>query len=98
MRAIEVATAREAAARNLQAMTHPQQGIYWVKPQSKQQPSKPNSKTGIMSLLSLVLVVGGGSHKRYDCPFKNAKCFSCDRKGHLSKFCFSKPKSDYSNL
>ena len=89
------ATAREAAARNVQAMTHSQQGIHWVKPQSQQQSSKPNNKTGNNKPSK---PCSGWSHWRNDCPFKNDKRFSCDRKGHLSKFCFSKPKSDSSNV
>ena len=96
-RAIEVATARQAAARNVQAMTHPQQGIQFVKHQSQQQPSKPNTKTG-NNKPSKPCSGCGGSHWRNDCPFKNAKFFNCDRKGHLSKFCFSKSKSDSSNV
>ena len=64
-------------------MTHPKQGIHWVKPQSQQQPSKPNTKTG-NNKPSKPCSGCGGSHFRIDCLFKNAKCFSCDRKGRLS--------------
>ena len=92
-----MATAREAAARNVQATTHPQQCNHWVKPQSQQQPSKPNTKTGNNNP-SKPCSGCGGSHWRNDCPFKTAKCFSCDRKSRLSKFCFSKTKSDSSNV
>ncbi|XP_058985045.1 uncharacterized protein LOC131805640 [Musca domestica] len=34
----------------------------------------------------------GGRHVLKDCKFKNAKCFSCSKVGHISKVCKSKTK------
>ena len=32
----------------------------------------------------------GNSHWKKDCPFKDAECHKCKRKGHIAKVCFSK--------
>ncbi|XP_073820944.1 uncharacterized protein [Musca autumnalis] len=34
----------------------------------------------------------GGRHVRKDCKFKNAKCFTCGKPGHISKMCKSSTK------
>ncbi|XP_058839737.1 uncharacterized protein K02A2.6-like [Topomyia yanbarensis] len=31
----------------------------------------------------------GGNHNRSQCKFRDAKCFNCERKGHISKVCKS---------
>ena len=92
-RALEIATAREAAARDGQAMSHPQQGAHFV--QSTKSLTSMSRQSSAPKKPSNPCAGCGGSHWRNDCPFKNAQCFGCHRKGHLQKVCYaakSKPK------
>ena len=34
----------------------------------------------------------GGKHQATACPFKEAECYACRKKGHIAKVCRSKPK------
>ena len=34
----------------------------------------------------------GGKHQAMSCPFKEAECYTCRKKGHIAKVCCSKPK------
>ena len=34
----------------------------------------------------------GGKHQQRDCPFKEAECHRCKKKGHLAQECHSKTK------
>ena len=35
----------------------------------------------------------GGKHQAMSCPFKEAECYACRKKGHIAKMCRSKPKA-----
>ena len=37
----------------------------------------------------------GGWHYKPDCPFKDAECYTCKKKGHLQKVCYSKNKPNF---
>ena len=92
-RAVEVATAREAAARDVHAMCHPNQAVHNVskpstsntKPKYSSKPNystKPNKPDKPCSGC-------GKNHWRKDCPYKDATCYGCNRKGHLKSHCYT---------
>lgn len=55
----------------------------------KSSDSKPSNVTPRQSCFGC-----GGKHWKSDCPFKNAKCYSCQQVGHISKVCRNKSKGN----
>ena len=40
----------------------------------------------------------GRKHWKSDCPFSNAECFLCKKKGHIAKVCFTKKQNSKSSV
>lgn len=107
-RSVEIATAREAAHRDVQAMGHhPINKIHNVNYSkktgnstnySKSRSNVPtkvptNSKVTGKNKPKSACSGCGQLHWRKDCPYKEAECFACHRKGHLKNMCFTQKKS-----
>ena len=58
------------------------------KPDSNQ--SHPKSKVSKSSKPNQPCSGCGNRHWRRDCPFKDAECHKCQKKGHIAKACFTK--------
>ena len=103
-RAVEIAIAREAAARDVKEFGHKQSNNsakevnivkttktnFAKKPRpvgGKEKPSKPEKPCSGC----------GKYHWKNDCPFKDKDCFSCKKKGHISKVCLNKGKQNSSS-
>ena len=87
-KAVEIATAREEAAKDVMAMGRQPLGVNKVdKPFPKNKQSVPNSGD---SFSSKPCSGCGGKHWKCKCPFKDSICHKCGKKGHLKKVCFSK--------
>ena len=87
-KAVEIATAREEAAKDVMAMGRQPLGVNKVdKPFSKNKHSMPKSGD---SFPSKPCSGCGGKHWKSKCPFKDSVCHKCGKKGHLKKVCFSK--------
>ena len=87
---VEIATAREAAARDVQAMCQPSPNVHNVgvgnSNESKyKKNSKPNASKPNLSKPRKPCSGCGRNHWRNDCPFKDSTCFNCNQKGHLPK-------------
>ena len=110
-RAVEIATAREAARRDVQAMgrvavnkvqhktphTKPR-NTYNSSSQPKYNPSQNTKGDNTPKSIPNTPCSGCGKmHWRRDCPFKNATCNVCHRKGHIQTVCYQarkeKPKA-----
>ena len=110
-KAVDIATAREAALRDVQAMS----GETVNRVQSRVRPGKSQSQTSNFKSYKSGTNVKhsntanshpkstdskpktpctgcGNFHWKKDCPFKNAECHACKKKGHLKKMCFESPK------
>lgn len=86
-RAVEMATAREAAARDVHAMSRPNHNVHAVSTFPK---PKQNNKANTRETKPTKPCSGCGSnHWRNECPFKDAICFGCEKKGHILKCCFN---------
>lgn len=95
-RALEIAIAREAAARDGQAMSHPQHGAHFVQ-SSHSSKSAPDTNFKSNNKPNNPCAGCGGNHWRKECPYINSTCHSCNKKGHLQKCCYaskSKPKTN----
>ena len=103
-KAVSMATAREIASKDVQAMSSG--SVHYV-PGSQSGPKKKNStfssknrafgksKSGDTSSSSVgsntpkTPCTGCGKlHWKRECPFKNATCHACKQKGHIKKVCF----------
>ena len=108
-KAVSMATAREAASKDVQAMSSGT--VHYVPSKSpvlkktfmsgpasnsssfKSSSSKAKSFVSNSSNMSNVPKMPcsgcGKLHWKRDCPFKNATCHSCKRRGHIKKMCFT---------
>ena len=96
-RALEMATAREAATRDVQAMggasnmiarvkedyDNSSRSTNFVKSKSNFKSSRTNDSKPEKPCSGC-----GAKHWKADCPFKDAECFLCKKKGHIRKVCF----------
>ena len=92
-KAVEMASAREAATHDVKAMTAltvkaisgprpPIRRDHAVRKNAKQMKAFPNSSTPKQPCQGC-----GGQHWKKDCPFREAECFGCHKKGHIKKMC-----------
>ena len=105
-KAIEVANAREAAAKDVKEMGKSSsinlvnnRNNFSNKPKPNFQ-TKPNfqSKTSFQNKNSAPKSQCngcGGKHWKKDCPFKGAECHNCRQIGHIKKMCFSNKSNKY---
>ena len=100
-RAVEIATAREAAHRDVQAMGHQHVHKVFVKHKNKQpsqQVPKQNNRdakqANVKTKPKLPCTGCGQKHWRNDCPYKHVECYLCKKKGHLQKMCFQAKKTN----
>ena len=103
-RAVEIASARETALKEMEASHIANSGSSYVNKidnkkyqnKSKDQP-KPNNnfdKNNSNQSKPKNKCAGCGQwHWRRDCPFLNQECFKCRKKGHISKFCKNSHKN-----
>ena len=108
-KALSMATAREAASKDVQAMTSG--SVHYVptsqssskkgfisgsKSQSfnKSKPANVSSPSNASNIPKTPCTGCGNRHWKRECPFKSATCHACKQKGHIKKMCFtSKSKS-----
>ena len=95
--AVDVATAREAAMRDVQTMGVSSHNVHSIKSNQnflsiKSTPKSNNSKKPTKSCSGC-----GKRHWRKDCPYKDAECFNCHKKGHRKNMCFTKGGGNGSN-
>ena len=94
-KAVELATAREAAAKDSKEMGRPLNINYSnyskskFNPKEKMKPNHNKSKP-TKSLPKSPCNGCGGNHWKSDCPYKDAECFGCGMKGHLKSKCLKK--------
>lgn len=103
--ALDTALAREAAAIDVEAI-RPTNGprlsnTNKIQSQNKYKKSNFQKKTGINSKANTNLPKTncfgcGEKHWKSDCPFKEAVCHSCQKKGHIKKMCYVKGKNSNS--
>ena len=112
-RAVEIATAREVAQKDVQAMGNNSNAVYKVKSHTQSNATnksstpiyqKSNAKSKGYSKNNSAFANSspkaskastpknpcsgcGRNHWKSDCPFKEAVCYSCNRKGHLKSMC-----------
>lgn len=100
-RALEIATAREAATRDVQAMAG--SAVYSVKTgeeknQKKYHSGKKESRKksdGTNSNRPSKPCYGcGGNHWKKDCPHAKTKCHKCGKIGHIARVCKNMGKQD----
>lgn len=97
-RAVEIATVREAAAKDVQAMGRAPNVLAVGNQIPKKFSSSPSKPKGGKSEVPSKPCSGCGSrHWRRDCPFKEAVCHGCRKRGHIKKMCYNKtkPNSNY---
>ena len=101
-KAVEVATAREAAAKDVQVMGRQNvnenvMNISYRKnaPTNRANSNKPSSSSMSNTKPNKQCSGCGALHWRSNCPFKDAVCHKCKRKGHIQKVCFSKTNQSY---
>ena len=90
-KAVEVATAREAAAKDSKEMGNRPTSINFSNNSKTKYNQKENNKQKSNSTKAMPKSPCngcGGRHWKSDCPFKNAECFSCHEKGHIKSKCF----------
>ena len=94
-KAIEVANAREAAAKDVKEMGKGSGSINLVsrknfstKPKPNFHPVKSNNQNKNSAPKNPCNGCGGRHWKR-DCPFKDAECHKCNQKGHIKKVCYT---------
>ena len=98
-KAVDIAVTRQMAHADARTFHKADHDVYTVSSNSRKDDSKnysSNSKhsnaTDNKSKPSSSCSGCGSFHWKKDCPFKDAECFSCGRKGHLKKYCRNKPK------
>ncbi|XP_076037783.1 uncharacterized protein LOC143023154 [Oratosquilla oratoria] len=75
-KAVSMATARETALKDVQAMASG--SVHYV-PYARNMSNVPKTPCSGCGKL----------HWKRDCPFKNASCHLCIQKGHLKKMCYT---------
>ena len=88
-RALEVASAREAASRDVLAMGGQHINAIKSRPEHFQKSNQPRKEKPPTPCTGC-----GKMHWRSDCPYKDNECYSCGKKGHLKSHCFNKKKSN----
>ena len=96
--AVEMATSREAAAKDVVEIGASQTSGSHVNYQFKSKIQKggnfnnfSKSKSGTTVSKPMNACSGcGNMHWKKNCPMKDAKCYKCGRKGHIKKVCKSK--------
>ena len=95
-KALELALVQESAEQNaaqLQACKHPRrQKLKLTSLEVTQTPKQSNGKKSFGACHRC-----GGKHMQKDCPFKEAECHKCKKKGHLAQVCRSKTKQTQLN-
>ena len=96
-RALEVATAREAAYHDAQAMGNQFVNKLFTETAHKSKPNsqpKPKTNTNYKQQHSSSknkpkspCTGCGGNHWKNDCPFKDKECYKCKMIGHIQKMC-----------
>ena len=106
-KAVELATAREAAIRDVSAMGNSSNPTFAIsndrtnsstisrgnRSNSGHNKSPKKSSDKPKSKCSGC----GALHWKRDCPYRNKECFSCKRVGHISKMCCNKNPTNYSS-
>jgi hypothetical protein len=93
-RAVNVATAREAAAHDSRAMARAT-AVNVIKPPYKTSNfnnQKNNNVHNPQSVPHQPCSGCGRKHWKRDCPFKDKECFNCGVKGHIKPVCKNKSK------
>lgn len=108
--AVDIATAREAAIRDVQAMglSSPPTTTTSNDNVSSDVNRMHSDKNGARSKFKPKSLQSsntqpksacsgcGQRHWKRDCPFKDSECFSCKKKGHIKKMCFKTKKENSS--
>ena len=90
---MELALAQESAEQNAAQLQAPSQTTTQVnKLGGHPNPKASNGKKSFGTCHRC-----GGKHMQKDCPFKEAECHKCKKKGHLARVCRSKTKQTKSN-
>ena len=93
-RAVEIATAREAAHKDVQAMG--QSSIFSVSTKPKMRTNNRSfaysaqSSTASPTKPNAACSGCGKFHWKRDCPYRETVCFSCGNRGHLKRCCRQK--------
>ena len=87
-KAVELAVAQESAEQNAAQLQKP---LLTTTTQVHKLGGK-YSKAADGKKLSGTCYRCGGKHQQRDCPFKDAECHRCHKKGHLARVCHSKAK------
>ena len=90
---MELALAQESAEQNTAQLQTPSQTTTQVnKLGGHPNPKASNGKRSFETCHWC-----GGKHMQKDCPFKEAECHKCKKKGHLARVCHYKTKQTQSN-
>ena len=89
-KAMELATAAEAAQRNARDLQTKPPQLKADAVLTLNRPAKPHKTAGQPS--STKCYRCGGQHQAKDCQFKDAECHYCKKRGHIAKVCRSKAK------
>ena len=100
-KAVNMATARETASKDVKAMASgtvhyvpsTQSGSKKIQLSSSSKVQSNNSKGKAQNLPDSPCLGCGMLHWKRDCPYKNAKCYGCKQKGHIRKMCNAKSNS-----
>ena len=88
-KAIEKATAREIAAKDVKEMGRPS-NINAIRSNASGYANKNNKNSNDSNNAPKSSCFGCGQmHWKRDCPFKDAECHKCNGKGHIKKMCRS---------
>ena len=111
-KAVDLAKGREAATKEVEGLGQSTSAVHQVMDKNKSYPkqkknfsapNKSNSKfPNTKSVPNQPCSGCGKKHWKADCPFKDAECFKCQQKGHISKVCRNpakaKPKAEKNNF
>ena len=92
-KALELALAQKSAEQNAAQLQTPSQTTTQVNKLG----GHPNPKASNGKRFFETCHRCGGKHMQKDCPFKEAECHKCKKKGHLARVCRSKTKQTQSN-
>ena len=82
-RAVDVATAREAAMRDVQAMGVSSHNVHSIQSNQNHLSIKSTLKSNNSKKPTKPCSGRGKRHWRKDCPYKDTECFNCHKKEHL---------------